>query len=369
MSFVEHVINFVPPQTFRTAEVRGMFDYSTAVVEQKWRVEIPDDSEPWKVGVIVGPSGSGKTQIAAKRFGADALVLPSWNALPIVENFPADKKTSEVCDLLTRVGLGSIPAWLLPYAALSNGQRFRADIARLLMAKNEKTIVVDEFTSVVDRTVAKTTSAVLAKHIRKTGSRFVAVSCHYDIIDWLEPDWVLDMTSGTLVRGGLWRRPKINLSVFETGREYWAMFKKHHYLSADLARAAKCFLATMDGEPCAFCAITHYPHKQLGSVYRVHRVVTLPDYQGLGIAMRLMSAVGLTLDKELYISTSHRPFAVSLSRSPEWSQVRRRAFVVASSKSASITSGHRTLTLSAGFKFVGKSKATGGPRTEPEGTP
>lgn len=367
MSVVEHVIRFEPPQSFRTAEVRGMFDYSTEVIEQRWSVEIPDESEDWKIGVIVGPSGSGKTQITTKRFGEKALSLPVWNNLPLIENFPTDIKTSDVCDLLTRVGLGSIPAWLLPYHALSNGQRFRANIARLLACAENKTIVVDEFSSVVDRTVAKTTSAVLSKFIRKSTNRFVAVTCHYDIIDWLEPDWVLDMTSGKLVRGSLWRRPKVELSVFETGREYWPMFKKHHYLNGELHKSAKCFLATLDGEPCAFCAVIYYPHRQLGCVFRVHRVVTLPDYQGLGLSMRMMDVIARSLNKDFYITTSHRPFAASLARSKDWAQVRPRGFSSPASRSASVKGGHRRLCMTAGFKFVGKAKAITGLCTAPEG--
>ena len=49
---------------------------------------------------------------------------------------------------------------------------------------------MDEFTSVVDRTVARIGSAALARTVRGRGLRFVAVSCHDDIIDWLQPDWV-----------------------------------------------------------------------------------------------------------------------------------------------------------------------------------
>ncbi len=56
-------------------------------------------------------------------------------------------------------------------------------------------IAFDEFTSVVDRNVARIGSAAIAKGIRKHQilCRFVAVTCHYDILDWLTPDWVIDM--------------------------------------------------------------------------------------------------------------------------------------------------------------------------------
>ena len=74
--------------------------------------------------------------------------------------------------------------------------------------------VFDEFTSVVDRNVAKVCSAAIAKGIRR-GSipcRFVAVTCHYDVAAWLEPDWIVDMSTCELTRiapgsaGGRFRR-------------------------------------------------------------------------------------------------------------------------------------------------------------------
>jgi transcriptional regulator with GAF, ATPase, and Fis domain len=58
-------------------------------------------------------------------------------------------------------------------------------------------VAFDEFTSVVDRNVARIGSAAVAKAIRsgQIRCRFVAVTCHYDIIDWLAPDWIIDMAT------------------------------------------------------------------------------------------------------------------------------------------------------------------------------
>src|SRR5439155_19760773 len=50
--------------------------------------------------------------------------------------------------------------------------------------------IFDEFTSVVDRTVAQIGSAAVAKTIRRSGKQLVAASCHYDVIEWLQPDWI-----------------------------------------------------------------------------------------------------------------------------------------------------------------------------------
>jgi ABC-type ATPase with predicted acetyltransferase domain len=65
----------------------------------------------------------------------------------------------------------------------------RVDIARALCL-DKPLIVFDEFTSVVDREIAKVSAFAISKTVRRSKKRFVAVTCHYDVVDWLEPDWV-----------------------------------------------------------------------------------------------------------------------------------------------------------------------------------
>jgi len=65
----------------------------------------------------------------------------------------------------------------------------RVDIARALCLE-QQLVVFDEFTSVVDREIAKVSAFAIAKAVRRTSKRFIAVTCHYDVLDWLEPDWV-----------------------------------------------------------------------------------------------------------------------------------------------------------------------------------
>src|SRR5699024_2124119 len=96
----------------------------------------------------------------------------------------------DITKMFYAVGFGSVPCWLKPYSVLSNGEKMRVDLARALLEKDFT--VFDEFTSVVDRQVAQTTSLAVNRAVRKMGKKFVAVSCHYDIVDWLEPDWVFD---------------------------------------------------------------------------------------------------------------------------------------------------------------------------------
>ena len=116
-----------------------------------------------------------------------------WNPnLPIIEDIAPDKSMNEVTSALSAVGLGDVPAWLRPFKVLSNGEQFRAGLARLICEAPNK-VIVDEFTSVIDRQIAKIGASAFAKAWRREPNRqIILLSCHYDIIEWLQPDWVYD---------------------------------------------------------------------------------------------------------------------------------------------------------------------------------
>ncbi len=147
----------------------------------------------FKLGVIVGSSGSGKSTLL-KQFGLEQ--IPIWESnKSIVSHFDSP---DEAINKLGSVGLNSVPSWYKPYSVLSNGEKFRADLAR----KIKSNVVIDEFTSVVDRAVAKAASVSLSRYIKNNDLENVVLStCHRDILEWLEPDWVLDTDTGELLDG------------------------------------------------------------------------------------------------------------------------------------------------------------------------
>ena len=103
-------------------------------------------------------------------------------------------RSNEASELLFNVGLSSIPTWLRTPNKLSNGERYRLDIAmQLANAKPNETIVIDEWTSVVNRDVAKSMSNSIQKIIRKKNLKVIFASCHFDIIEWLQCDWIYNL--------------------------------------------------------------------------------------------------------------------------------------------------------------------------------
>jgi ABC-type ATPase with predicted acetyltransferase domain len=106
-----------------------------------------------------------------------------------LDDFPEGLETGEITRGLCSVGFASPPDWLKGYDCLSQGEKMRVDIARALCLISPL-IVFDEFTSVVDREIAKVSAYAISKAVRRSKKKFIAVTCHYDVVDWLEPDWV-----------------------------------------------------------------------------------------------------------------------------------------------------------------------------------
>lgn len=317
MPRVDVVVECPVFDSFRVQQVGGMFDVPvTEKAKATFSAELPDVSEEWNIGLIVGPSGSGKSSIAREAFGTSLYAGESWAADKAVIDCFGERNIKEITHIMTAVGFSSPPSWVKPYAVLSNGEKFRCDLARALMTENPL-IVFDEFTSVVDRTIAKIGSAAVAKAIRsgKIKRRFVAVSCHYDIADWLEPDWVLDMATQNLARGRL-QRPTIKLEIFRCGYEAWKLFSRHHYLNASLNRSAQCYLGTWEGEPVSMVAILPLVGRK--SRDRISRIVTLPDFQGIGFGRAMLEAVAqhrISMGRRVNITTSHPAMIAAMKKS------------------------------------------------------
>jgi hypothetical protein len=292
-----HILIELPIEpSFRVEQIRGMFDVPPqAAIRHEWQVDIPIDNIEWQIGLIVGPSGSGKS-IIGRRLFPQALFHAGYQwpeTKAIVDGFPARLDGREITAALSSVGFSSPPHWLKRYCHLSNGQKFRTELARLML-EDAGVVIFDEFTSVVDRDAAKVSSAAVAKALRRRAQpKLVALSCHYDVVDWLDPDWVYNTANGSFARRSLRGRPPIELRIHKATPQAWALFRGHHYLSAKLHRSAKCWVATWNGTPVAFTS--SMPLVGHSGVCREHRTVVLPDFQGVGIGNALSEWLGAHL--------------------------------------------------------------------------
>ena len=321
----------VDESSARIKMLEAMFDVP---VQEKsgssWEGDIDLDFD-WQIGLIVGPSGAGKSTIARHIFGEQEPM--TWNAeKSVIDNFPSQLPMPEITEALSSVGFNTIPAWMRPFHVLSTGEQFRASIARALLSGDPmRTTVVDEFTSVVDRQVAKIASHAIQKFVRRGTRRFVAVSCHYDVIDWLQPDWILHMPTLRLERRSVQPRPGLDIIISRVPYSAWAEFAPFHYLTSELNKAAKCFCLFVEDEhgrahPAAFGATLHRPHAKVNDIEGLSRLVTLPDWQGLGLAFVLSDALGAAfaaLGKRLHTYPAHPALIRGYDRSRKYSLEKR----------------------------------------------
>lgn len=296
-----------------TEDLIRPFDYDSEGTEEFYPYLLPEGlPTDFGIGVIVGASGTGKSTLL-KEFGQP--ISPIWGQGSIASHF---ENAVDANERLSAAGLMSVPEWVKPYHALSNGQQFRADLARSLHSG----AVIDEFTSVVDRTVAKAASTAMARYVRKNGLRnIVLATCHRDVLEYLEPDWIIDTDRGEWSFGRSLRRPELDITVYPCSNEVWGYFAPHHYLSESLNKSAHCYLAFSGEQVVGFVASLAYPSGSVQNAYREHRLVIHPDYQGFGIGPRLSEIIAKHYTdngKRYFSKTSHPRLGGYRDQSPVW---------------------------------------------------
>lgn len=357
-------------KTPRRLAVQGKFDL--AVPDQStrtWRAKMDLPDGPY-LGAIVGPSGSGKTSIArelTKQLGG-IFVAPKdehghacepfpWPAdASLVDGFDEALPINDVLKLLGSVGFSSPPHWCIPYGALSNGEQFRANLARGLAEAQiaAKPVCFDEFASLVHDVPAKIGSAALSKAVRESSMQVIVDTWRTDVLDWLEPDWVLFVNAdGTTefqsaVGSGQsaektdgpangnsrrWVRPDVELKIIRVDRSAWKLFRHAHYLSHEIHHGSTCFVGLIEGVPAIFTAAIGFPHNKRPGM-REHRTVCLPDFQGIGLG-NLVSGFVASLfrarGKPYYSATSNPAMIRHRKRNArQWRLCREASFTPAS---------------------------------------
>lgn len=183
-------------ETYRVARIMADFDVKQEHTQEIFQgtIKFP---EKWNIGLIVGASGTGKSTIAKELFEDCYIKSFEYNSKSVIDDMPKNISIDDIEKMFYTVGFGSVPSWLKPYNVLSNGEKMRVDLARALLEKDR--VCFDEFTSVVDRQTAQTACLAINKAVKNTNKQFIAVSCHYDIIEYLQPCWIFDTNKMEMV--------------------------------------------------------------------------------------------------------------------------------------------------------------------------
>lgn len=362
-------------RSYRAARTKSVFNCTDAA-SFDLTADLPLEGKDWQVGVVVGPSGSGKTSIGRALWDGAPYQASTFDwpeDAPIIDAVAPDGQFDDVTSAFGQVGLGEVRAWLRPYPALSTGQKFRADLARVL-AERPAQVVIDEFTSVVDRQIAKVGSQAFAKGWRRGPGQAVLLTCHYDILDWVQPDWVFDTGTHEYIWGWHQQRSPVEVEIREGGWELWPMFEPYHYLSMGPAPVSKCYVAFIEGAPVAHLAMSTKPmpiKNRAGKlVYTLEargtRMVVLPEWQGAGLGVRLLNAVcdlnmsggGVSKGRRMttLFATSHPQLCAALRRDPKWRQVSSALHGAHNAKGSVMHGYGGHFRAIQGFRYVGPAK-------------
>jgi ABC-type lipoprotein export system ATPase subunit len=294
-------------------EIKARYDIRDHVETPVAIPDLPTDG----IVLIVGTSGSGKSTILRSLGVNQAITMSPCST--VIENFSTAERGEE---LLLAAGLRSIPAWFRLPGTLSNGEYHRFEMALTL---DQGIKCIDEFTSVVDRDTAKALAYSVRKYYDRNPSVLYIASCHRDIIDWLDPDYIYDTDLQELsARRALHLRlgrPTITLDIRGTTPKDWRRFSKYHYLDTRISRSVHCYVGLIGDKPVAFHAAIHSTNRDIHSYWRGHRTVVLPEFQGMGIGTAFSDAIA-----EIYVSrglryfskTAHPSFGEHRERSPLW---------------------------------------------------
>lgn len=321
---------------------------------------------PFSVGLILGASGSGKTTLAKKIYGDALSSVKLDENKSILDQIPENLEYEECANLLSGIGLTSVPCWLRPVKTLSNGQRSRA-LAVLSMLKNEKVCVIDEWTSVVDRTVAKVMSHCIQKYAKKHKKTIVLISCHYDVTEWLDPDWVIDCNEQSFEDRRFLRpeererKQRLHFEIREIGKRTWAYFSKFHYLSENLP-GGKLYIFGLfieKNQVGFICYANYVPHKdkQTKIIFHANRCVIHPDYQGLGLGIKLFNETAKimkTKNVRVMAKYSSVPVFKSMKKDKSWKFLETKMQIGTYKSGLGVrSSGYRENVKTFSFEYIG----------------
>lgn len=296
-------------KTFRCKKAANSLDIDVekkSIHEFKINCDLESD---YSIGLIVGASGSGKTTLAKTIFGNDVFKTNLKENLPIIDQLPENLSYDECAQILAGIGLTSVVCWIRPVYTLSNGQKARAEAA-LSMSLNNNLTVLDEWTSVVDRTVAKVMSHCVQKHARKNNKKIVLLSCHYDVVEWLNPDWIIDCNKQEFIDRRLLsneqrnRTEQLNFEIKKVDRSSWKYFSKYHYLSEKLPGGIiETFGLFHEQNQIGFQCFANYvpkrpEHEKM--IMHSNRTVIHPDYAGLGLGILLINETSKLMKNQNY---------------------------------------------------------------------
>src|SRR5699024_8734391 len=245
----------------------------------------------FKTLYITGESGSGKSTILKDAFKVTTYANDEFLNTPLIEMGLDVKKTLKV---LNRFGLGDASLFALKPTQLSDSQRKRAEIVRMVLDGN-KIIVIDEFLSTLDRLTTKSISYNIKKNFDFLGIKLVAATAHTDLEEYLKLDvivkgksfpsrfTVMEREDNEYTDNPITNKVTLRKASKEEYRE--EVLGEIHYKGKYSGGKQEYFFAELS-ESVVGVLVTN--NLISSNTRRISRVVVHPTFRGVGIAQMLI---------------------------------------------------------------------------------
>jgi ABC-type transport system involved in cytochrome c biogenesis ATPase subunit len=293
---------------------------------------------PTDIVYITGDSGSGKSVLLRALRGdlGDEAIDLSEVAVdvdkPLIET--VGSTVEEGLELLSKVGLNDAFLFLRTYAQLSDGQKYRYRIAKLIES-GKQWWFMDEFAACLDRDTAKIIAFNLQKIAKQQGKAVIAATTHCDLFEDLNPSVHVHKRFGKELHVNYYANsPASECSLAREMRieqgtiKDWHSLSAFHYRGHLVAGPRKIFRLMRSEELCGVIVYCYPPPSCFGrrlvlphmsmqelndKLSIINRVVIHPKYRTIGLGARIiretLSLAGTPYVEMVAVMAKYNPFA------------------------------------------------------------